>query len=214
MSDEYHNKNSNRVYHPKSLQILQIGAPQLTEKSRELNLTEISSEKIQNLIDDMIHTCHLDIDKTAGLAAPQIGENVQITIIRRVDVEEKEKSPKKKLDSIDLWQELINPEIISTDPDGEESMIWEACLSIGEGPKQLWGPVWRPRRVKIKFLDRFGNENFLEADGFFSHLIQHEIDHLQGILFTKYVKNPEQNLWLSKDFDEYLSKYGEYPNIR
>lgn len=205
------------------LPILQIGDEHLTKKCKKIaNVTDL---KIKKLIRDMIDTCKADEKGTAGLAAPQVGENVRLTVIRRVDLEERNRKKgsdveknsdnSSKSDSASkpakvVWEALVNPEIVELDRE-HESLIWEACLSIGVGEKQLWGPVWRPDYVKIRYQTPADETKELAATGFFAHLIQHELDHLDGILFTKYVANPERNLWKSSDLDAYLEKTGEYP---
>lgn len=199
------------------LNILQIGAPELTKKSKAIK--DFRASKLQKLINDMIDTCEADRAGTAGLAAPQVGENIRLTVIRRLDLEKKIKNrnhkrkDKTKIEEIkldELWEAVINPEIVYLDEE-HESLIWEACLSVGKGKQQLWGPVWRPDKVEIKYFDRHGKPKQLKASGFFSHLIQHEIDHLDGKLFISRVKNPALNLWLSGELDDYIEKNKAYP---
>ena len=228
------------------LNVLQIGDDRLLKSSKAIR--DFQDKKLQNLIENMIETCHLDREHTAGLAAPQVGENLRLAIIRRIDLDEKiEKKTKIEMkrkireksntseDSIDTqgekkkprinmneirskirsnienWEVLINPKINYASE--EESTIWEACLSIGTGGSMLMGPVSRPRSIKIEYFDRSGNKKSLEAKGFFSHLIQHEIDHLDGILFINRVPNPERNLWTSEQIDQHIEKFGAYPQI-
>ncbi len=190
------------------LNILQIGDKRLLKKSKKV--IDFADKTLQKLIEDMIDTCEKDVDSTAGLAAPQIGENLNLAIVRRVDIEEKVENQAEKRESRGLWEVFINPEIIEADKE-HESVLWEACLSIGVKVSQLWGPVWRPDKVKVKYQDRQGKTQTLEATGFFSHLIQHEIDHLNGVLFISRVRNPEQNLWRAIDFDKYIDENGRYP---
>lgn len=181
--------------------ILQIGAPVLEQEAKQIKKSEIKSPEIQGLIDDMIDTCRANIDNTAGLSAPQIGESKSISICRRFDIGE----------DVDIWEVMINPTIISNS--SETTTFWEGCLSIGTGDKTIYGPVARPKRVKVVYLDREGEKKSLEGEDFFSHVIQHEVDHVNGVLFLKYVPNPYKNLWLSKDLDDYLDQYGEFPSI-
>ena len=153
----------------------------------------------------MLNICSKKAEKTGGLAAPQIGENKQITIIRRVDLEE---TASDTIDEDSLWKVIINPEIVLTSK--EQATHWEGCLSIKKG--ELFGPVTRPYKVKINFLNRKGRKESLEAKGFFSHVLQHEIDHLHGILFLKYVEDPEK-LWTGRELDNYIDKHNDLPTV-
>jgi len=183
--------------------ILQIGAPILNDKVREV--TDIKDKSVQAVIQDLLDTCKKGVEYTAGLAAPQIGVNLAITCVRRVDLEDKEEPEP----GTEKWEILINPKVVSGG--NEDSMLWEACLSIGEGETQLWGPVWRQDKVKVQYLDVNGKQQEFEIKGFFSHLVQHEIDHLHGILFISKVHLPEKNIWTSVELDKYLDKYDKYP---
>lgn len=116
-------------------------------------------ERLQTLIDDMIETMYHA--NGVGLAAPQIGILKRLTVI---DVGE----------GVHVF---INPEILETD--GEQIGI-EGCLSI---PGKS-GQVKRPNHVKVKALDRQGNSFVLEAEALFARAICHEVDHLNGRLFT------------------------------
>lgn len=192
------------------LEILQIGDPRLLQKSKEVK--DFASQSLKKLVKDMIDTCEAGKEHTAGLAAPQVGKNLRLTVIKRVDIEEELEKKGEKVNKTKpaQWEVLINPEVIASD-EKKASLVWEGCLSIGVGKKQIWGPVYRPSWVKIKYQDLEGKEHQLKGEGFFSHLIQHEIDHLDGILFTSRVSNPERNLWLSKELDKYIEAKGEFP---
>lgn len=187
--------------------ILQIGNPILTKKSK--TITDYNSKETKQVIQDLLDTCMANKAITAGLAAPQIGSNVRICVCRRVDLEEEK--GRGIVNDNELWEVLINPEVI--DKSDKDSLVWEACLSVGEGDNRINGPVFRPGWAKAKYITRDGKKKEIEGEGFLSHLIQHEIDHLEGILFLKYVKNPA-NLWKNKDLDLYLSEFDEYPPIK
>ncbi len=184
------------------LKILQIGEPILEQRASKVKQKEIKSKKIQALIDNMLDTCRANLERTAGLSAPQVGESLAISICRRLDIDE----------NADEWEIMINPKIIAKSE--EETIMWEGCLSVGVGDRALYGPVARPAEVVVEYLDREGKKKEIEGKEVFSHVIQHELDHLEGILFLKYVPNPDENIWLSKDLDEYLAKFGEFPEIR
>lgn len=160
------------------VKILQYGSPVLEEKAKEV--TDPTSVEIQELIKKMFDALEDHKRSGAGIAAPQIGIGKRIAIIRRMDLEEKNKNQKRK------WEIIINPVIKSKSK--ETSTEWEGCLSINSG--KLFGEVTRPKIVEIEYIDEKGTKKSLKADGYFSHVIQHEMDHLDGILFLKYIKDP------------------------
>lgn len=220
------------------LPIIQIGDPRLLQPSEEI--TNFADPKLEKLIEDLIDTCESDRDKTAGIAAVQVGKNIQLTIVRRVDIEERQGRNKKRkgattrplrdktqataeqeglINAADpstilkgraVWQPLLNPKITKV-IGSQESLRWEACLSIGVGKSQLWAPVWRPEKIEVSYQTPSGEHRKLQADGFFARLLQHEIDHLNGILFLSRVNNPEANIWRNEALDEYLETHPSYP---
>lgn len=135
-------------------------------------------EELHRLLDNMYDT--MVAEDGVGLAAPQVGISRQIAI---VDIGEDEDSG--------LF-ELINPQII--DEKGNQIDL-EGCLSF----PGIYGKVPRAHEVKVKAHDRFGNEYFLHAEDFLARAIQHEIDHLYGVLFTskviEYVDESELRDW-------------------
>ena len=142
-------------------QIREEGEEILRKKSREVEVSEITSEKIQNLIDDMLETMYKF--NGVGLAAVQVGILKRIIVI---DVED-EKGP----------YILINPKIIKTK--GEKECD-EGCLSF---PNQF-GKVVRPTEVVVEFYNRDANKIKLKAKELLAQAICHECDHLEGILFV------------------------------
>jgi peptide deformylase len=125
---------------------------------------EVFDKKLVKLLNDMYDTM-IEFDGV-GLAAPQIGLDQQIAI---VDIGDE-----------DGTIEMINPEIVETT--GEQTGA-EGCLSFPD----LYGEVSRPSWVKIKAQDRKGKFYTLEAEDFLARAILHEIDHLNGVLFTSKV---------------------------
>ena len=105
---------------------------------------------------------------------------------------------------------MINPEVELTSK--SKDIIWEGCLSIGTDENRLFGPVERPSHVKVSYINQEGEQRQLAAKGFMAHIIQHEQDHLNGILFLRYVENP-QNLWKLKDLDKYIASHDQYPQV-
>jgi peptide deformylase len=121
--------------------------------------------KILKLLDDMVDTLYA-ADGRAGLAAPQVG------ILRRVIV----------MDCGEGLIELINPEIIES---AGEQIGPEACLSF----PGYTGIVKRAKSVKVTSLNRFGERFTLEAEDYLARCIQHEVDHLNGLLFIDHVQD-------------------------
>ncbi len=146
--------------------IRENGDPVLRKEAR---VVEVVNEKIKVLVDDMVETMY-DADGV-GLAAPQIG------ILKRIIV-------------VDIYDEtgvkvLINPEI--TEQKGEQVEI-EGCLSVpGES-----GTVKRPAYVKVKGLNRDGDEVVYEATDLLARAFCHEIDHLNGVLFIDKVIDEDE----------------------
>ncbi|XID91247.1 peptide deformylase [Paenibacillaceae bacterium WGS1546] len=150
------------------LQIVPFGESILRKKAKPI---EGITPKIAKLLDDMAETLYAS-DGRAGLAAPQVG------ILRRAIV----------MDCGDGLIELINPEIVETSGEQEGP---EACLSY----PGYHGYVKRAEYVKITTMNRQGETVELEGEGFLARCIQHEIDHLNGVLFVDRVREP----WLYDD---------------
>lgn len=142
-------------------EIVQIGDPVLREKCK--NVTRFD-EELWKLLDDMKET--LKNAEGAGLAAPQVGVPIRAV---QVDVEEG-------------FFELVNPVIVSQK--GEQTGP-EGCLSV----RGKAGTVTRPDKVKIVFSDRNGNRFSMTARGFCARAVCHELDHLDGILYTDKATN-------------------------
>lgn len=138
------------------------GDPVLRKVSRPIDTV---TDRIRVLAKDMIET--MRAEQGVGLAAPQIG------ILRRIFVVE--------IDEIGLHV-MINPEIL--EQKGEQT-DYEGCLSV---PGKS-GKVMRPDYVKVKYMDLEGNDQMLEAEGFFARAICHENDHLNGILYIDKVED-------------------------
>ncbi|MBU0700344.1 peptide deformylase [bacterium] len=151
------------------LPIKLYGSPILRKKAK--TLTEIS-EKDKDLIADMIDTMYTNCG--VGLAAPQIGVSKRIIV---VDVSTTENSTETMV--------IINPEIIKT---RGEKMHEEGCLSI-PGTK---GGIKRSEKIKASGINIDGIEFEVEVDGLVSRVIQHEIDHLDGILFVDKLSEQER----------------------
>ena len=136
--------------------VVQTGEPVLRQRCEEV---KSFNGELASLLDDMKETVRAE--QGAGLAAPQIGIAKRVVVI---DVEEG-------------YFEMVNPVIFSTK--GEQTGP-EGCLSV----KGKQGTVTRPNKVKAEYRDRKGKKHKLTAEGFFARAVCHELDHLDGILYT------------------------------
>ncbi len=145
--------------------IVSIPDPVLRRKAKKVTVFD---KDLQTLIDDMIETMRLA--PGVGLAAPQVGVSQRLIVVEYSE-DEDEEGPKK------LYA-VINPEVDSTSTEMVEGI--EACLSI---PK-IMGEVDRHEKIVVKGLNRFGKPVKYKLSGWFARIFQHEIDHLDGVLFT------------------------------
>lgn len=141
--------------------IVEIGDEILKEKAKAVPKI---TPNIIKLLDNMAQTLYSA--KGVGLAAPQVGVSKRVVVV----------------DAGNGLIELINPEFLSFS--GKETET-EACLSI----PGLMGDVTRAASVRVKFLDRYGQEQVVKARGLLARAFQHEIDHLDGILFIDRAEN-------------------------
>ncbi len=150
--------------------IAQMGHPVLRQRSEEVVASEIGSLRIQTLIDDMIET--MQDANGAGIAAPQVHEPLRISVI---EVDENPRYP--DFPGIPLMV-LVNP--VLTPLTTESIALYEGCLSVNG----IRGRVERPRRVRVQALDRQGKELDFVWEGVPAAVVQHECDHLDGVLFV------------------------------
>ena len=158
----------------------------LRKKSRPV--TEIN-DRIKTIIDDMWETMYEH--RGVGLAAPQVGVLRRIVVIDVTEpAEEPEEDGATPEEPEEVKFELINPEIIEI---SEELVLEkEGCLSV----PGVVGKVERPVYVKVKALNRDGEEIILDGEGMLAKALYHEINHLEGILFIDYaieIERPEDN---------------------
>ena len=151
--------------------ILAYGNPILNQPSSKV---DIQNEDISNLIIDLWETMYNA--NGVGLAAPQIGVLKQIFIIDFDYFKEEESFKKSEIEK--FQQVFINPKI--TDEYGENFLFSEGCLSIPDISEELS----RKNTIKIEFLDEKFNLKKITCSGVIARVIQHEYDHLKGILFT------------------------------
>ena len=135
-------------------------------------------EETRNLVDNMCETMYSAMG--IGLAANQVGELKRIIVY---DVKQTEAGPKPTV--------LINPEIVLTDGDIVQE---ESCLSVID----YSADVARKEKIKVRGVDKDGNPVDIEADGLLARCLQHEIDHLNGVLFIDHISTLKRTLYNKK----------------
>lgn len=170
--------------------ICRMGNPVLRQKAKEISRDYLVSDDFRQLVidlrDSMKHYGGI------GIAAPQIGVSLQVAVI--------------ELNSINRYGEEVNlPFTVFVNPKlefltDEEQGFWEGCLSV----PGLRGFVERPRKLKVTFLDEKGQNREIIADGFLATVIQHELDHLFGILYIDRIKDMKL-FTFQEEYDQYLS---------
>ncbi|MFO7694014.1 MAG: peptide deformylase [Vicinamibacterales bacterium] len=176
------------------LKVSRMGHPVLRKKVRPVPPAEITAAPIQRLIDDMTQTM-LEYNG-AGLAAPQVHEELRLfvaQVVRDPDDDDEDEARRPEILA------LINPEIKPAGRHVEED--WEGCLSIPD----LRGLVPRHRDISVKAYDRTGRQIEMEASGFMARVIQHEADHLDGVLFLDRMKSLD-SLSFIEEFARYHAK--------
>ena len=177
------------------LKVARLGHPVLRAKAKAVDPQDIKSATVQRLIDDMMDT--MNEYHGIGLAAPQVHESLRIFV---AGIEEED----PRTGAIEIVPiAIVNPEVTPIGRDLVED--WEGCLSIPD----IRGKVPRHYEIKVKALDRDGERVELRASGFSARVIQHETDHLDGVLFFDRMRGfdtltflDEYSRYWAKDEDE------------
>ncbi len=149
-------------------------APKPILKAKARLVREGDDELVRALVPQMLATMYAA--PGIGLAAPQVGHGLRLAV---VDLQpDEQRTP----------MHLVNPEVLAVSD--ELAIREEGCLSL---PGQ-YADVTRPARVKVRFLDLQGARQELEADGLLAACLQHEIDHLDGVLFVDYLSPLKRNM--------------------
>ena len=156
--------------------VLRLGDPRLLEVCTEI--TEFNTTELDNLITDMFDT--MQAEDGAGLAAPQIGIGVRVVIFGS------DKNPRYPGMAAVPMTVLINPEISPLDDKKESG--WEGCLSV----PGMRGEVSRFSHIRYTGYDAAGNRLDVTAEGFHARVVQHECDHLDGIIYTQRLNDPRK----------------------
>ncbi len=165
--------------------VLRSDDPLLRETSKPVKNVD---KKVLSLIKDLKDTLVIQKDPGGvGLAAPQVGKLQRVFVMRR----------KKKILAV------INPEIISVEKTGKEKKksekTLEGCLSI----PHYYSPLVRPQKLQLKYINEQGVEVEEEFKGFDAQIVQHEVDHLEGILFVDRILKKKIPLYKLNKSDEW-----------
>jgi peptide deformylase len=169
------------------LKVARMGHPVLRQKARALEKRELKSPGTQRLIDDMIET--MREYSGVGLAAPQVHESLRIFVAHLDSDGRGEGEPIA----------IVNPRIEIVGSDTIEG--WEGCLSIPD----IRGLVPRSAQIVLSALDRHGNHLEIKANDFPARVIQHESDHLNGVLFFDRMRSFE-SLTYMEEFSRYHAR--------
>ncbi len=165
------------------LPVVAYGMPVLRKKGKEITP---DYPQLQKLIDNMFETMYAS--DGVGLAAPQIDKSIRLFVIDAepfANIEDISEEEKKRLKGQRVF---INPVII--EESGDEWSFTEGCLSI----PGINEDVKRKEKIKIEYFDRDFNKHTEEIDGLLARVIQHEYDHIEGILFTDYLSPLKKRL--------------------
>jgi peptide deformylase len=152
--------------------------PNIILKQKAENVEKIDDE-IKKLISDMFETMY--DAPGVGLAAPQVGVSKKVVVLD-VSEEENKKQPLAMINPIITWRSE------------DLSICEEGCLSVPEQRAE----VVRPEKVDVEYLDEDGKKHKIKAEGFLATAIQHELDHLDGILYIDHLSRLKRNMLLKK----------------
>ena len=172
------------------LKVARMGHPVLRAKARPVDKSELKSPVVQQFIDSMIDTMYEY--SGVGLAAPHVHEGLRV-FVAMLDPDGRGEG-----DAV----AFINPEITTVGDQVVEG--WEGCLSIPE----IRGRVPRAQHIKVSALDRHGKRFELELKDFPARVVQHETDHLDGVLFFDRMKNFESLTYL-EEYSRYHTRQAD-----
>lgn len=171
--------------------ICRMGNPILRKKAQEISKDYLLSDDFTQLLVDMKDS--MKHYGGIGIAAPQIGVDLQVAIIELSGMNRYGEEINLPLTA------FINPKISYLT--NEQQGFWEGCLSV----PGLRGYVERPLKVKVNYLNVKGEPQEIIAEGFLATVLQHELDHLEGILYIDRIKDPRL-LSYQEEFDQFISE--------
>ncbi|HUD05585.1 MAG TPA: peptide deformylase [Candidatus Saccharimonadales bacterium] len=170
------------------LRARQFGDPVLRTPAKLLSKDEILSSEIQQLIADMKTTIE-GREYGVGLAAPQIGKSVAISVISVKPTPSRPKNPT-------IGFVIINPKIIKAF--GSRTGLWEGCVSFGGTRNFPYAKALRYKKVQVEYLDENAKKHTKIFDDILAHVLQHETDHLNGVLFVDKVRDTKTYMTVSE----------------
>lgn len=178
------------------LKVARLGHPVLRQACRDLSREEILSDSMRRLVDDMRAT--MAEYGGVGLAAPQVHEPIRLALI--------EFSADGDRYAVEEAQPLLvvfnaRVTVLDRSPKG----FWEGCLSV----PGLRGWVERPSRIRVDYLDAAAEPQELEAEGFLATVFQHELDHLDGVLYVDKIAEPSRFAFV----EEFARYHAEPPTV-
>lgn len=159
------------------LPITRFGNPVLRKMARRLSEDDILSSDTKLLIENMRHTL-VEKKYGVGIAAPQVGESIALSVIGV-------KPTPNRPELVPFETVLINPEVVETF--GDPVNMWEGCVSCGTEDDILFAQLPRYEKVRVTWLDEHAKAREEVISGFVAQVVQHETDHLNGILFVDHV---------------------------
>jgi len=168
--------------------VVQTGDKVLRETAKEIGLTEIKSAKIKKILAQMTKALSVAKDGVA-LAAPQIGVPLRVFIVLKEYTENKTAQELKEIKEKKVKPEIvvfINPKI--TKISKKKQTVREGCLSV----VGIFGAITRAEKVTVEAYNKKGEKFTRGASGLLAQIFQHEMDHLNGILFTDTARNLEK----------------------
>lgn len=169
----------------------------LREKTKPVKTVDMEIQGLLRDLEVLARKNSKDGITLVGLSAPQVGVGLSVFVFYDLKTEG--------------YLHVINPRIIYVSK--EESSEWEGCASIGTGQKSLFAPVKRSRSSQIQYQTPEGTEDIISATNYQSHILLHEMDHLDGILFLDRVSDPKM-IYTAAELDEFAKRNsGRYPKL-
>ena len=178
--------------------VARLGHPVLRAPCRELTRTEIRSPATLRLARDLRETT--EEYGGVGLAAPQVHEPVRLAVIELDPEDAKRDLEGSHGDRVSIT--VFNPRTTVLDP--TLAGYWEGCLSV----PGMRGYVERPRRIRVDYLDERAKPAHVVAEGFLATVLQHELDHLDGVLYVDRLADPKLFAF-NEEFNRFIAEGGD-----
>jgi len=161
-------------------EVIKLPHPTLRKKARDVH---DFGDEFQELVEDMVET--MRVEDGVGLAAPQVNQSFRVVVVEYPEDDSQEDAPKKLF-------VMVNPEIVKR---SEETILGiEGCLSVPD----IVGEVERSEKVEVRGLNRYGKKMKVRTKGWLARVFQHEIDHLDGVLFV----DRATQIWKTSEIEE------------